>query len=299
MTQMKRKAKSTNNALLTQLRVENLRHPETCWATLNAATRKQVNLVLSRQREQTFAQAKKDEESILHGMELIDFVAQETNKVVYLLLLYPFGDGTLLLGNTTQIIGHVVQHGFTLNEPNPALHNLLRAAWEEGHVRLKVRESFEFGEPEPVLLSPQNSSKEENIDQFESGLIAKDRATQSAFWKHVWKKLDTFCSRPVRRPAEIDEETRKILHLIVKAGMAADSLWAVGLPANKWDLKYFLGLESPQAVDSTVMLDGKSQPIWCLVSDVLSIQLADKRHCYIELLSSPEAREPQARAWVL
>lgn len=267
------------------LRLDNLRRPEDDLAALGAPQKKQVALLLDQACGETIKAAAKNEESILHGMQLVDVVDQKTGKVAYELYLFGFGDGALFEGGTTTVVGNVVQHGFALEEPAPALHRALEAAWKEGRKRLGVDEEIDFGEAkapppaEPTAGAPLDAA---------------------AFWKMAWATLGEWRPLPVRRPFEVSEAERRVLEAIVDRGEDAHYLPTRGLPENfsfsgPTNLALFLGRAPPGPLDAPISVDGRAHPLWCLVSDV--IYEVRKKEAVLDLIFGALDRETAGVAW--
>lgn len=257
------------------LSLANLRKAPLDVDALSPGTKKQLLHVLKTQDGDTLAQARKNEESLLHGMEIVDLV-DGAKKVAYRLFLYPFGDGTIYAGDTTKEIAAIVQHGAQLTEPDPELHARLKAAWDSGRKKLKVEQAFSFDDAKPKDASPDDD-----------GDLLGPIYDLLGPWKPV----------PVRRPFEIRGELHERLVQWVKTDPDSADFWPFGVLDIRvsHELHRFLGLEPAGPCDRTIKVEGKEHPVWCLVSDVtVGLRAPDK---VLELLFKALSEKELVACW--
>ncbi|MEO8874393.1 MAG: hypothetical protein ABI461_02305, partial [Polyangiaceae bacterium] len=119
------------------LRLANLRRVDLAFDTLSPKTQKQVKFLLKQEDQETLAQARKNDESILLGMEVVD-VVDDSGTAKYQMFLFGPSDGYVLGADSTKAIAEIPQHDFLLLEFDPPLHAQFEAAWKEGAKRLKI-----------------------------------------------------------------------------------------------------------------------------------------------------------------
>ncbi|MEO7113589.1 MAG: hypothetical protein ABI183_24335, partial [Polyangiaceae bacterium] len=269
------------------LRLANLRSADVAFESLSPKTQKQVKFLLKQEDRETLAQARKNDESILLGMEVVDVVDASTGKAKYQMFLFGASDGHVLAADSTKAIAEIPQHDFLLLEFDPALHAQFEAAWKEGVKRLKIEHSVDFHEPrppQPKAPSGSTLSFAERLAQLEARRTAAG-PTNEDIWKNdtllsphaiqlVRDTLEPFRSLPARRPFELTEDQRAALTFFATCDFGDMDLWMYGLPPKfcpepRSALHRLLGLAPPTARDAVVTIDEQTHPIWCLVSDVV------------------------------
>lgn len=268
------------------LKLANLKRVDLAFESLSPKTQKQVKFLLKQEDQETLAQARKNDESILLGMEIVDVVDEATGNAKYQMFLFGSSDGYVLGADSTKAIAEIPQHDFLLLEFDPALHAQFEAAWIEGAKRLKIQHSVEFHEPRPPQpkRAPGETSFAERLAQLEARRTAAGPTNEDIFKNDnllsphtiqlVRDTLEPFRSLPARRPFELTADQRAALTFFATCDFGDMDLWMYGLPPKfspdpQSALHRLLGLAPPTARDAVVSIDGQPHPIWCLVSDVV------------------------------
>lgn len=253
--------------------IDNLRRVDETLDSLAPKTKRQVTLLLKSQDGQTLAKALKNEESILHGMEVLDVVRGK--RVLYQIFLWGGDNGQMLEGTT--IVASISQGDFVLHGDDLALNEAVKAAWADARGRLHPRNTFTVGTPVPPA-PPQPADLTAKLEALRARLAAvKDPYTDDKWLfantiEVVREVMGPYRPIPVKRPFELTAIQRAVLTFLADSPFQED-LSSRGLPhhydkgANN-SLRRILGMAPPSARDAEVTLDSKPHPVWTLVSDV-------------------------------
>ena len=151
---------------LGRFRLENARSPfKGKLADLETWERAQLSAVIDGDLKRMFKPTKGDDEdeegSEMREMRIADVVDTESGKVLYQLMLWPYGDGAIVKDRTTKMVAGVCQHGLDGEEElGKAWVRDLARAWVEGAKRLKFSPGHIDFSPEELGAAPDDDDGE-------------------------------------------------------------------------------------------------------------------------------------------
>jgi hypothetical protein len=220
------------------------------------------------------------------GAEVYDVIDEMAARPAYQLWMW-YDNGVLFHAGTSDIVADIVEGAYQVVEFDAALPARLRAAIEvanQERVR-KLYVSFAGADVLPPAQPTPPASLSGQIAAWREAVKrGKPPEPDKEFWNVIYDALgapmrsrkDPFVFRPfpVKRLFDLSPDARAALELVVDLDLAQWDFPRLGLPEGSvgkdpGDLARMLGRAPLGPVDALVEFEGKSHPVWALLSDAL------------------------------